>query len=133
MQRVQRAKWSPVVLVLGLGLAGCGGGAGAAGQGATTAAAPAAKRRIIEITVTEEGFRPERVTVARGEPVTLAFTRTTDETCATEVIIQLGPTDAVDQPLPLHQRVLVDATFATSGDVTYACGMDMVTGVITVK
>ena len=117
-------------LVLVLGLAACGGGAGAA-AGPKVAAAPA--RRIIEITVTEEGFRPQRVTVAKGEPVTLAFTRETDETCATEVILELSPTDAIEQPLPLHQRVLVDATFAKSGDVTYACGMDMVTGVISVK
>ena len=51
----------------------------------------------------------------------------------TEVILELSPTDAIEQPLPLHQRVLVDATFAKSGDVTYACGMDMVTGVISVK
>jgi plastocyanin domain-containing protein len=117
-------------LVLVLGLAACGGGAGAT-AGPKVAVAPA--RRLIEITVTEEGFRPQRVTVAKGEPVTLAFTRETDETCATEVILELSPTDAIEQPLPLHQRVLVDATFAKSGDVTYACGMDMVTGVISVK
>ena len=100
--------------------------ASASGQ-PTTAAGP------LEITVTEDGFQPARVTVKKGEPITLGFTRKTDRTCAKEVILQVTADQRIEKALPLNERVEISTTFPTSGEVRYACGMDMISGVITVQ
>jgi plastocyanin domain-containing protein len=99
---------------------------------AATAWAAAAARRI-EITVTEKGFSPDKVKVKKGEPITLAFTRKTDKTCAKKVIVQLGDGKKVEKKLPLDQTVELDVTFAKAGELRYGCSMDMITGTITVE
>lgn len=105
---------------------------GVAACGQKTASAPAASGPI-EITVTQDGIQPDKITVKKGEPITFAFTRTTDKTCAKEVVLQVAPNEKIEKALPLNQRVEVTATFPQSGEVKYACGMDMVSGVITVQ
>jgi plastocyanin domain-containing protein len=95
--------------------------------------ASAAEPRRVEITVTEQGFAPDKLKVKKGERLTLAFTRKTDRTCAKQVILQLGDGQKVEKKLPLNETVLVDATFAKPGELRYACKMDMITGVITVE
>ena len=86
----------------------------------------------IPITVTMSGFEPSKVTVQRGVATTLIFTRTSDDTCAKQVVIHVSPTEKIEKQLPLNERVEVTMTFPNSGEVKYACGMDMITGVITV-
>jgi plastocyanin domain-containing protein len=49
------------------------------------------------------------------------------------VVIQVSPTEKIEKQLPLNERVEVTMTFPNSGSVKYACGMDMITGVITVQ
>ena len=92
---------------------------------------PAPKR--VEITVTSKGFEPDRVQVPAGQPVTLAITRKTDRTCAKRVVIQLGDGKKIEQDLPLDKAVEISATFAKKGELRYACGMDMISGVILVQ
>lgn len=87
----------------------------------------------IEISVTEAGFQPDKISVAKGEPVVLVFTRTTDKTCAKEVVVQTSDKDKVEKQLPLNQPVEVSVTFPTSGELKYACGMNMFSGVISVQ
>lgn len=96
------------------------------------APAPSAPKRI-EISVTAQGFSPDKVTVAKAQPVILVFTRATEKTCAKDVVIRLGDGTQVKRALPLGKPVEVTATFSKSGELSYACGMDMVTGVITVQ
>jgi hypothetical protein len=43
--------------------------------------------RPIELEVTRNGFQPALVRVTRGRPVELLVTRTSDDTCATEIVI----------------------------------------------
>ena len=86
----------------------------------------------VAITVTRTGFEPAKVTVTKDVKTALVFTRTTDSTCAKEVVIPVGD-QKIRKQLPLNQPVEIDVTFAKTGDLTYACGMDMATGVITVK
>src|SRR5688500_6017914 len=53
-------------------------------------AQPAAKPgepRTIALSVTEKGYEPSPLTLKQGEPVKLVLTRTTEETCATEIIL----------------------------------------------
>jgi plastocyanin domain-containing protein len=104
--------------------------------GVTWASAEGNKKaspRRIDISVTEAGFEPDNVTVKAGEDVTLAFTRKTDTTCVTEVVVFVNDKDKVEKKLPLNQAVTVDAKFAKPGELGYACGMNMYKGVIVVQ
>ena len=102
----------------------------AATEAAPTAAAPAAKpaaAKVVEMTVTSEGYVPDKIHVAKGEKVRLQITRKTDKTCATEIVIKdLG----INQPLPLNKLVTVEFTPKKSGQLKYACGMDMISGIL---
>jgi plastocyanin domain-containing protein len=93
-----------------------------------TPAEPRVPKRV-EIAITEKGFEPARVNVEAGAPVELVFTRKTDKTCATEVIV---PSVKVKKPLPLNEPVIVALT-PGKGDVTFACGMNMLKGKLVVK
>jgi plastocyanin domain-containing protein len=106
----------------------------AAGPGAKKPAkpAPAPKApRVVELTVTADGFEPGNVTVKKGEPIRLHVTRTTDETCATELVL---PDYEIDQKLPLNTAVDIDFTPTKTGKLRYGCAMGMmISGVITVE
>jgi plastocyanin domain-containing protein len=84
----------------------------------------------IRITVTKNGYEPWRVQARQGKPLTLVITRTTDETCATEIVI---PEAGVNVPLPLGQPVTVTFTPARTGELRYSCAMKMFQGVIEVR
>jgi len=95
-------------------------------------AAPAVARpdRVIQMTVTEDGFVPAEITVKKGEPLKLVITRKTKRTCATEIVIKEY---GIDTKLPLDQAVEVSFTPTRAGKVKYACGMDMITGNLVVQ
>jgi plastocyanin domain-containing protein len=97
----------------------------------TPAAKPAAgSPRLVEMTVTPDGFVPAEVKVKKGEPVQLVITRKTDQTCATEIVIKdLG----INQKLPLNQPVAIVFTPTKAGNLRYACGMDMISGQLIVE
>ena len=95
----------------------------------TTAAADPQRA---DISITRRGFEPDHVAVKKGEAITLAFTRKTDSTCAKQVVVELGDGNSIKKDLPLDQTVEVRATFAKTGELRYACGMDMVHGTLSV-
>jgi plastocyanin domain-containing protein len=85
--------------------------------------------RTIELKVTAKGFEPDQVHVKKGEPLKLLVTRTTDQTCAKQLVVK----DAgVRKDLPLNQPVTIELTPEKGGEIRYACGMDMVSGVLAV-
>ena len=84
----------------------------------------------VRITVTKNGYEPWRVEARRGVPLTLVVTRTTDETCATELVL---PEYGIDQKLPLGQPVTITFTPARTGTLRYSCAMKMFQGQIDVK
>ncbi len=84
----------------------------------------------IEITVTSDGFVPANIKVKQGRPVKLVVTRKTERTCATEIVIK---DQGINQKLPLNQPVVVAFTPKKAGQLRYACGMDMISGVIVVE
>lgn len=83
-----------------------------------------------EIAVTSDGFVPASIPVKRGEPVKLVVTRKTERTCAKEIVIK---DYGISRPLPLNEPVTIEFTPKKSGQVRYACGMDMITGVLVVQ
>jgi plastocyanin domain-containing protein len=94
--------------------AGCGGTKGAE----------------IPVSVTENGFEPSRIEVKHDQPVTLLVTRKTDQTCATEIVV---PSRGITQSLPLNETVRVALGPLKTGEVAFACGMDMEKGTIAVR
>lgn len=93
-------------------------------QAATRAEGP------IHIDVVQNGFEPAVVTVRQGEPVTLIVTRKVEKTCVTEFVLK---EHNINQPLPLNQPVTITFTPDKTGDLGYACAMDMFRGTIRVE
>ena len=95
--------------------------------GLLLAATPATS---IQISVTDNGFEPQTVTAKKGQPIKLVITRKTEHTCAKEVVIK----DAgISKKLPLNVPVEIALTPAKSGQLRYACGMDMISGVLLIE
>jgi len=89
-----------------------------------------AAAQTIAISVTSDGFVPAEVNAKAGQPLKLVVTRQVERTCATEIVMKdLG----VNQPLPLGKPVTITVTPKKPGAYRYACGMDMVAGVLNVK
>jgi plastocyanin domain-containing protein len=107
----------------------CGAAAVAALAGCASNSATTGGNRV-SIQVTEKGFEPEIVTVQAGQPVTLLVKRTTDATCATELVMK---EENINQKLPLNEEVAITFTPKKAGDLVYACGMDMYKGTVRVQ
>lgn len=89
----------------------------------------ASQARTIEIAVTQNGFEPARVRVTKGEPLKLIVTRKTEDTCAKQIVIS---DENIKADLPLNKPVTLSFTPKRTGEITYACGMNMITGVLEV-
>jgi plastocyanin domain-containing protein len=83
-----------------------------------------------EISVGTEGYSPAAVKAKQGQEVILVFTRTTDATCGTEVVIPSENDRTV--PLPLNQPVEVRILPKEKGEIAFTCGMKMFEGKIEV-
>ena len=78
----------------------------------------------------EQGYEPAKVTLRAGTPARITFVRTTDKTCGTEVVF---PSLNIKRALPLNQAVTIEFTPAKTGEIAFACGMNMLKGVIVVE
>jgi plastocyanin domain-containing protein len=76
----------------------------------------------IDVKASGEGFTPNAITVKKGEPTTLVFTRTTDDTCATKVVF---PDIKLEKDLPLNQQVAVELPVDKDRTLAFQCGMGM--------
>jgi RND family efflux transporter MFP subunit len=98
---------------------------------AVAAAQPASPAtQSTRITVSDTGFEPSRVSGRAGAALRLTFVRTSDATCATELVI---PALKIERNLPLNQPVDIELTPQKSGDIEFMCGMNMFTGTIVVQ
>jgi plastocyanin domain-containing protein len=82
--------------------------------------------RHIAVEANKEGYKPDRITGKPGEQLVLTFTRTADSEC----ISQLKAPDGKLVDLPLNKPVDVAVTVPKTGEVGFACGMDMFHGVV---
>lgn len=85
--------------------------------------------RSIPINVNDEGYDPSKITAKPGEKLELVFTRRSKGACGEQVKVADGP--VID--LPLEQPVTIPVTAPPSGQVKFACGMDMMKGTILVN
>lgn len=89
------------------------------------------KEVVVEISVSEKGFVPNKIDVKPNQPVTLKLTRTTDNTCSTSVQI---PSQKIKKDLPLNQSVEIKLGKLAKGEIKFGCGMNMMdSGKIYVK
>jgi hypothetical protein len=100
--------------------------AGSTGGGNSAPLPPGA----IAITADENGFKPSSVSFKRGAPASLVFTRTSDETCATEVVF---PELKVKKDLPKGQPVTIEIPTDKEQKLTFQCGMGMYKSAVVVS
>jgi plastocyanin len=94
-------------------------------------AAKPSEPRTIALSVTEKGYEPSPITLKQGEPVKLVLTRTTEHTCANEIVLEEY---GINTPLPLNKPVEVAFTPTKTGQLVYGCAMGkMVNGVFMVE
>ena len=60
----------------------------------------------------------------------MTFVRTTDKTSGTEVVF---PSLNIKRALPLDEAVVIEFAAAKAGDITLACGMNMLHGMVVVQ
>ncbi len=104
---------------------------GALGASACDKKAPPAP--LADVTASEHGFSPPSLKLPGGGPgahQTVSFVRTTDDTCATEVVF---PDLKIEQKLPLNQVVKVDLPTDKPQTLTFQCGMGMYKGAVLVS
>jgi plastocyanin domain-containing protein len=83
----------------------------------------AAEPRIVAITADDEGFKPSSVTLPQGPSgARLVFTRTSDDTCATDVEF---PELGVKKDLPKNTPVTIEIPTDQERKLTFQCGMGM--------
>lgn len=82
------------------------------------------------IVVSEQGYEPASVTLQAGRRARLIFMRMTDKTCGTDVVF---PSLNIKRALPLNEPAVIEFTPAKSGDIAFACGMNMLHGNIVVE
>lgn len=97
--------------------------------GATSLVAkPRLQRAKIEIG--PKGFQPPNIKLRRGVPARVTFVRTTDATCAKEIVL---PDFSIERALPLNQPVVITFTPTKRGPLSFACGMNMIRGQLIVQ
>lgn len=111
-------KWALVILAT-LALGACG-----------SEESDAAPVRRVEIEVGAGAYTPAEVQATAGEPITLVFTRTTEEGCGGVVTIASAN---IRRDLPLNEPVEITFTPESAGNLRFSCGMDMYDGTIVVQ
>jgi plastocyanin domain-containing protein len=102
--------------------------AGDSPAAATPVAAAAA--RTIAVTVDDKGFHPSTVPVTKGEKITLRFKRTSEDTCATDVVF---PELDIKKPLPLNKAVDISVPTSKARTLAFQCGMGMYKSSVVIK
>ncbi|MEO7132693.1 MAG: cupredoxin domain-containing protein, partial [Vicinamibacterales bacterium] len=96
----------------------------------TAPTASTAEMQTATVSVGDAAFEPAMITLRKGVPARLTFTRVSDTTCATEVVL---PDYGIKRALPLNQGVAIEFTPQQAGEVAFACGMGMLKGMLMVQ
>lgn len=101
----------------------------AAGGARSPEPADLSPKQQARVVVSTKGFEPDHVSFTAGAPARLTFLRSTDQTCATEIVL---PGLNIKRVLPLNQEVSIEFV-PTRGELAFACGMGMFRGQVTVE
>lgn len=83
----------------------------------------------IVITVENGTYRPSRLKVSAGQPVTLTFLRKDASACAAMVVF---PDADVSEELPLNKAKTIVLPAMSRGEYTFTCQMQMYRGTLVV-
>lgn len=97
---------------------------------ATTPTGAKPRTQTARVEIGEKGFTPGSLKLRRGRRTRLTFLRTTDATCAKEIVL---PDFNIRRALPLNQPVVITFTPTKRGPLTFACGMNMMHGQLIVQ
>ncbi len=95
-----------------------------------SAAPGTAGTTTVAVKVDGDGFTPSSATFKKGEHAQLIFTRTSDKTCAKEVVF---PELNLKKPLPLNEAVAIDVPTADARTLGFQCGMGMYKSTVTIR
>lgn len=77
------------------------------------------------IVTVDGGYKPDVVRIGPGEPKQVIFDRKDEGACTDEVVF---PDLGIRVQLPTGKRTVVDLPTTASGEIRFACGMDMLHG-----
>nr|MDQ3013677.1 efflux RND transporter periplasmic adaptor subunit [Acidobacteriota bacterium] len=89
-----------------------------------------AKPQTVNVLLTEKGFEPGSIKLRKGVPTRMTFTRKVEASCGTEIVI---PDYGIKRELPFNQPVVAEFTPDKTGEIKFACGMDMLKGKLIVR
>jgi plastocyanin domain-containing protein len=84
----------------------------------------------VAINVSKKGYTPDSIEAKAGQELTLVFTRTEPTECGRYVKVSGKGETATE--LPLNKAIEIKVKVPEDGQLKFTCGMDMMTGVITV-
>jgi hypothetical protein len=84
----------------------------------------------IKVTVSKNGYEPAEIKLEKGKPAKIVFYRADAENCGGEVVFSKLN---ITKKLPVGETVLVEFTPQDSGEISFACGMDMMKGKVLVQ
>jgi hypothetical protein len=84
----------------------------------------------IKVTVSKNGYEPAEIKLEKGKPAKIAFYRSDAENCGGEVVFSKLN---ITKKLPVGETVLVEFTPQDSGEISFACGMNMMKGKVLVQ
>lgn len=76
------------------------------------------------------GYSPEVITLKKGVPATINFTRKDASSCLDRVVFS---DFGINQELPQNKQRTVEIDTSKSGEFNWACGMDMFHGKVIIK
>jgi plastocyanin domain-containing protein len=87
-------------------------------------------KQHVAVRADDKGFTPSSVALKKGTPATLTFTRTTDDTCAKEVVF---PEINLRKALPLNVPTDVDVPTENARTLAFTCGMGMFKSAVVIQ
>lgn len=94
---------------------------------AFTVASIEAHPKTVRVSVTKKGFSRSSINTEVGSPLTLIFTRRSNEGCGSKVVF---PSLGITKNLPVGKAVTVKFTPRQEGTISFTCGMGMYKGSI---
>ena len=91
-----------------------------------------AKPRVqtAKVEINTKGYQPTSFKLRRGVRARVTFLRTTDATCAKEIVL---PDFNIRRALPSNAPVVIGFTPTRKGSFTFVCGMNMMSGQMIVQ
>lgn len=79
----------------------------------------------VRIEVAANGYTPKTIGIKKGQNVKLEFFRKDAENCGEKLVL---PSLNIEKDLPVGKPVVVEVTPTETGELKFACGMDMLRG-----